>query len=134
MCNSNVYIAGAGKTKLVSQVIDSLGHKRHGEALVYFYCNRNEESRRKPEEILCSFIKQLAISDDQKAVHATLVRSYDKRWQTGFSSRTLSLNECEKLLIELVSTYVKVIIILDALDEIEESSRKKLLDCFNHFT
>ena len=40
----NGYIsAGAGKTKLVSRVIDHLAKRPHDEALAYFYCSRSEE-------------------------------------------------------------------------------------------
>ncbi|KAJ9218119.1 hypothetical protein DTO166G4_510 [Paecilomyces variotii] len=125
-------IPGAGKTKLVSQVIDNLQHDLCEGALVYFYCNRNEESRRKPEQILRSFIKQLSISNDKKAIHQAFINSYDKRWQTGFSSRDPSLDECEKLITDLASTYPKVTFVLDALDETETRSRKRLFDFFNY--
>ncbi|KAJ9292711.1 hypothetical protein DTO271G3_8525 [Paecilomyces variotii] len=125
-------IPGAGKTKLVSQVIDSLQHDLCEGPLVYFYCNRNEESRRKPEQILRSFIKQLSISNDKKAIHQAFAKSYNERWQTGFSSRDLSLDECEKLITDLASTYPKVTFVLDALDETETRSRKRLLDFFSY--
>jgi hypothetical protein len=50
----SAFIAGAGKTKLVSKVVDDLTSRlddksSNNEALAYFYCDRNEEQRRDPE-------------------------------------------------------------------------------------
>ncbi|KAF5008626.1 hypothetical protein FDECE_5106 [Fusarium decemcellulare] len=57
-------LPGAGKTFLVSRVIDDLLSLSPSEAtahaVVYFYCNWNEEDCRVPENILRSFIRQLA--------------------------------------------------------------------------
>ncbi|KAL1979592.1 hypothetical protein VTN96DRAFT_5527 [Rasamsonia emersonii] len=103
---------GAGKTKLISRVVDDLLNNSGEQALAYFYCNRNEESRRQSMEVLRSFVKQLSISDDPKAIHGDLLKIYNERWQKGFSSNDLSLEEY-------------------ALDESDEHSRKSLLDCFN---
>lgn len=126
----DIGIVGAGKTKLVSQVIDDLNNS-HDQILAYFYCNHNEESHRKPEEILRSFIKQFSVSNDEKAIHSSLLKIYNKRWQMGFS-KELSLDECEVLLLELISTYPKTTLVLDALHECEERSRMSLFYCFNH--
>lgn len=82
-------------------------------------------------EVLRSFVKQLSISDDPKAIHGDLLKIYNERWQKGFSSNDLSLEECETLLLGLISTYSKTTLVLDALDESDEHSRKSLLDCFN---
>lgn len=72
-------LAGAGKTKLVSKVIDHIrDHQRHS-ALAYFYCNRNEDSRRDRENILRSFVKQLSLSKDKDAIHEVVVESYYKK-------------------------------------------------------
>ncbi|KNG86811.1 hypothetical protein ANOM_004652 [Aspergillus nomiae NRRL 13137] len=120
-------IPGAGKTKLVSRVVDEFLHAQ-GQKLVYFYCNRNEELRRKPKEILCNFVKQLSIADDQTVIHDSLLQIYDDRRQRGFLSKDLSLEESEALLTQLISTYPKTILVLDALDESEEGSRQGLIN------
>ncbi|GAB1196399.1 hypothetical protein APSETT444_005669 [Aspergillus pseudonomiae] len=122
-------IPGAGKTKLVSRVVDEFLHVQ-GQKLVYFYCNRNEELRRKPKEILCNFVKQLSIADDQTVIHDSLLQIYDDRRQRGFLSKDLSLEESEALLTQLISTYPKTILVLDALDESEEGSRQGLINYF----
>ena len=72
-------LAGAGKTKLVASIIDHFSKRPHDEALAYFYCDRNEESRRDPENVLCSFVKQLSISPDEQAIQDLLVEIYKKK-------------------------------------------------------
>ncbi|KAE8325477.1 hypothetical protein BDV39DRAFT_206818 [Aspergillus sergii] len=123
-------IPGAGKTKLVSRVIDEFLQVQ-GQKLVYFYCNRNEGLRRKPKEILRSFVKQLSIADDQTVIHDNLLQIYMDKRQRGFPSTDLSLEESEALLAQLISTYPKTILVLDALDESEESSRQSLISYFS---
>ena len=124
------FIAGTGKTKLVSRVIDEFLQVQ-GQKLIYFYCNRNETLSRKPEEVIRSFVKQLSIADDQTAVHDSLLQVYNDKRQRGFPSTDLSLEESEALLAQLISTYPKTILVLDALDESEESSRKGLISYFS---
>ncbi|KAE8134486.1 hypothetical protein BDV38DRAFT_285774 [Aspergillus pseudotamarii] len=123
-------ISGAGKTKLVSRVIDEFLQDQ-GQKLVYFYCNRNEKLRRKPKEIIRSFVKQLSIADDQTVVHDSLLQVYNHKRQRGFPSTDLSLEESEALLAQLISTYPKTILVLDALDESEEGSRQGLISYFS---
>ncbi|KAE8375243.1 hypothetical protein BDV26DRAFT_268341 [Aspergillus bertholletiae] len=123
-------IPGTGKTKLVSRVIDEL-LQIQGQRLAYFYCNRSEELRRKPKEILRSFVKQLSIAEDQTVTHTSLLQIYNDKRRRGFLSKGLSLEESEALLAQLISTYPKTILIVDALDEIEEVSRQRLISYFS---
>ena len=123
-------VAGAGKTKLVANVIDHFSNRPHNEALAYFYCNRNEELRRDPENVLRSFVKQLSISRDEQAIQDALVEIYKKKKRTGFSSAQLTYEEAESLLSNLMQAYSRTTLVLDALDECRESSRFALIDTF----
>lgn len=123
--------AGAGKTKLVSNVIDHIRSCRRDCALAYFYCNRNEDSRRDPENILRSFVKQLSLSEDKEAILEALVEAYNKKRQDGFASNKLSVDECKILLLQLAQTYPQTVLVLDALDESQEDHRRYLLEVFN---
>jgi hypothetical protein len=65
-------------------VIDDLSKSRvnemlEDEAVAYFYCNRNEESRRNPQNVLRSLVKQLAVSPDMGAIHTILVELFNKK-------------------------------------------------------
>jgi NACHT domain len=125
-------LAGAGKTKLVSRVIDHISNGPGDQALAYFYCNRNEDTRRDPGNILRSFTKQLSISPDEDAIQNALVEVYEKKRKTGFASAKLTFEESQSLLLTLVQSYSKTTLVLDALDESEEGIRGDLIDFFNH--
>jgi Cdc6-like AAA superfamily ATPase len=124
-------VAGAGKTKLVSNIIDQFFNRPHDEALAYFYCNRNEESRRHPENVLRSFVKQLSISRDEQAVQASLADIYKAKQRTGFASARLTSEEAESLLPKLMQAYTRTTLVLDALDECHEDSRSSLIEAFS---
>jgi len=123
-------IAGAGKTKLVSRVIDSLMNRPHTEALAFFYCNRNQTSRQEPQNILRSFVKQLSISPDEEKIQDCLVRVYRQKERDGFLSNEMSFEECETLISELIKTYSQTTLVLDALDECSPRLRGELIATF----
>jgi Cdc6-like AAA superfamily ATPase len=129
--SNKVFKAGAGKTKLVSKVVDHLTEYLHGEALAYFYCDRNQDPRRQPENILRSFVKQLAMSRDQDAIQHCLAQLYEQKHREGFSSNKISSEECETLLIQLIQAYPQSFLVLDALDECDQQLRGDLIEAFN---
>jgi len=114
--------SGAGEQR--SPTADSTSTSKR--ALAYFYCRRAEVERRKPENILRSFLKQLALSKGRSL--ATLHTKYMEKKRQGFLSNSLSLTECQELLIKMISQYSKTILILDALDECEEYSRYNFME------
>ncbi|KAK2811930.1 hypothetical protein FQN50_001637 [Emmonsiellopsis sp. PD_5] len=124
-------IPGAGKTKLISRAIDEFETRPDSVGLAYFYCNRNEASRQQPENVIRSFVKQLSTSRNGDSIPDTLEKIYQKKQATGFASAHLSFEECEDLLLGLVQGHSRTILILDALDECEENTRKALIKWFN---
>jgi hypothetical protein len=124
--------AGAGKTKLVSRVIDRISDSPRGQALAYFYCDRNEDTRRDPESILRSFVKQLSFSLNEGAVQNALIEIYREKQRTGFASAKLTLEESKRLIPILIQSYLKVILVLDALDESRERVRADLIEYFSY--
>lgn len=129
--NLTKLIAGAGKTKLVSKVVDDLSNRSHDKALAYFYCDRNQEARRVPENILRSFVKQLAVSPEKDALHHSLTQIYYQKAAPGFNSKELSFAESEALLVQLIGTYQCTTLIVDALDECHASLRRELIEAFD---
>lgn len=125
-----LFSAGAGKTKLVTRVIDNADQKSNGHALAFFYCNRAEESRRNEEDVFRSFVKQLGFSSDSCKIHRSLLAIYKKKQESGFASECLTLGECETLLVDFMSAFTRTTLILDALDECYEESRSRLIKCF----
>lgn len=124
-------LAGAGKTKLVSKVIDYFSKVTSEQALAYFYCDRSESLRRDPDNVLRCFVKQLAISASSGPMQSHLVETYKQKESKGFASEKLSFKESLDLIHEFVQTYSQTILILDALDELHEGQRQKLIYAFN---
>lgn len=120
--------AGAGKTKLISRVIDHITDHWSDTAIAYFYCNRYEASRRKPTHILQSFVKQLSKSPSDGAIQQALVDAYKENQRKGAASMKLSLEESESLVLALTKAYSETILILDALDETDVEDREDLME------
>jgi len=119
--------AGAGKTFIASVAIDSFASDSRLGKLAYFYCNRAEGSRRDPETILSALIHQLVRTEsDQMTLLKPIVDAYDLRETLGQSSR-LSLLESRDLLVQITDVYEQTTLCIDALDEVEPSTRKDLL-------
>ena len=121
------YLAGAGKTYIASTVIDSFSSGSTPEKFAYFYCNRAEESRRQPVNILNTLIQQLAQTESENKLLKPVVDIYLDREKKGQRSSPLSLRESEELLIKLTDIYPQTTICIDALDEVETKDRIKLL-------
>jgi hypothetical protein len=78
--------------------------------------------------ILSSFVKQLSTSQNGDAIQPSLVRLYSEKEKTGFASRQISIEESEKVLLELVNIYPQTTLVLDALDECDKRTRGRLIE------
>ena len=124
-------IPGAGKTILISIVIDELYMRFQNETgigIAYLYCNFRRQEEQKPEDLLASLLKQLVqgqISTPDKA--KSLYNRHKHR-------RTRPLfDEIANVLDSVVADYSRVFVIIDALDECQVSvggRRKFLLEMF----
>lgn len=101
------------------------------KALAYFYCDRNQDSRRDLENILCTLVKQLSTSPNVDGIHNSLVQLYFQKRRSGFSSNKLTIEESESLLFELIQAYPETTVVLDALDECDRNVRGQLIEIFN---
>ncbi|GAB1320797.1 NACHT domain-containing protein [Madurella fahalii] len=122
--------AGAGKTFLTSKVIDHirslLERSPNQEGFAFFYCNRNEEERRKPLSVLRSYVRQLSTA-------ASHPREMRKKLRELWHKMTLEGSElgfgaCREQLLESVNLYQSTTLVLDALDECDPDSRRELVD------
>jgi hypothetical protein len=127
-------LAGAGKTFLVSKVIDYvrgvLGASRNHEGFAFFYCNRGEENRRDPLAVLRSFVRQLSTAAACPGGMRGKLRSLCSELRLKGSE--LTFEECREQLLESVNLYPKTTLVLDALDEFEPRSRRRLIDAMEH--
>ncbi|KAF8247663.1 hypothetical protein K440DRAFT_289711, partial [Wilcoxina mikolae CBS 423.85] len=120
---------GAGKTKLVALVIETLRRSwnLNSEALAYFYCNRDEADRNKPEVILRILLRQLAISEDGPLLQPLVVH-YQMEKKKGFPSGPPGVQKCLDLILETVDCYSRATFVIDALDECDRERREALFD------
>lgn len=125
---------GTGKTYSTSRVIDWVGQgletNANDEAFAYFYCNKQDPARSEPKEILRNIIRQLATGPwkenyGSSAVHKTVHSLWLKSRRRGILSTFAQWEAC---LLELVDTYPRTTIVLDALDECNEEQRQSLIN------
>jgi hypothetical protein len=112
-------IPGAGKTILTSIVIDDLTTRFQNDSrigIAYLYCNFRRKDEQRAQDLLASLLKQLSqerssLPDNVKALYNQHI---DKRTR-------LSFEEISRALYSVATTYLRVFIIVDALDECQLS-------------
>ncbi|KAK6716669.1 hypothetical protein SNK04_007621 [Fusarium graminearum] len=119
---------GSGKTFLISKVVDyCCENAEDDEAVAYFYCKRDEENRRNPQDILRSILRQLSTPIKQAEsgkIHQALKGLPDRLATSGM---TFDIPTCKNLIGTLIEDYSRTTIILDALDECERETRVELM-------
>jgi hypothetical protein len=112
-------IPGAGKTILTAVVIHDLTTQFSDNptiGIAYIYCNFRQQDDQKPDDLLASLLKQLA--ECQPSLPGCVQDLYDHHK----AKRTRpSLDEISKILNSVITTYSRVYIIIDALDECQVS-------------
>jgi hypothetical protein len=122
-------IPGAGKTMIAATIIDHLGTTKEDDiGLAYFFCNYKAQAAQKTASVLASLLKQLV--QNRPEAGAPIRRLYEKK---GLES---GLSDCEALisiLRSVCSTYTRVRIVVDALDEFsnDDGQRDRLLDALS---
>lgn len=127
-------LVGTGKTYSTSRVIDwvsqGLETNANDEAFAYFYCNKQDPARSESKEILRSIIRQLATgpwkeNSGSTSVHKTVHSLWLKSRRQGILSTFAQWEAC---LLELIDTYPRTTIVLDALDECNAEQRQSLVN------
>ncbi|KAK7508938.1 uncharacterized protein IWZ02DRAFT_387461, partial [Phyllosticta citriasiana] len=120
-------IPGSGKTKLTSLVVDSM----QDQNLAFFYCVRNpaEPERAMAQPILASLVEQLACAD-KKTVFDTIRLRYLEAIDGSerYEDVTWDIEESTRALIDLASFHESTVLVLDALDEMEQYEVSDLLE------
>jgi Cdc6-like AAA superfamily ATPase len=118
-------IPGAGKTMIASIVINhlktSFPDDKTGRA--YLYCIYKRKDNQKADDLLASLLGQLAAR--QSVVPGSIRKLYDEH-QKGEKFR-LSQNEIREELRNIIKTYSRTFIVIDALDECGDHIRSELL-------
>ncbi|KAH8889900.1 hypothetical protein GQ53DRAFT_591978, partial [Thozetella sp. PMI_491] len=103
--------AGAGKTFLTSKVIDHieslLNYSQNHEGFAFFYCNRNDDERRKPVSVLRSYALNNLLSQSKKPLKIFIssrpdgdIRDYFSSWPTVEIQATHNQSDIEKFVHE----------------------------------
>ncbi|KAI5921671.1 hypothetical protein F4810DRAFT_677289 [Camillea tinctor] len=132
-------IMGAGKTKLISRIVDALHEQRGDGALngcgqegktrvTFFYCIHGLPERSKHIHILSSLIRQLA--EPLGYLPDKICKLYKDKSPEGAASRELHPHDYLAMLEAAISCYKEAWLILDALDECDTTSIEKLLETF----
>ncbi|KAJ7659530.1 hypothetical protein B0H17DRAFT_1096069 [Mycena rosella] len=117
-------ISGAGKTVLVSIVVDHLRTQVQARniGVAYIYLNHKETGIQSPSNLLASLWRQLVFSKPISPTASTLyAHHHEERTRP-------TLNEIQYHLASAVAEHSKVYIIADALDEYPEDRRAILLE------
>ncbi|KAL6825903.1 hypothetical protein J3E69DRAFT_335339 [Trichoderma sp. SZMC 28015] len=132
-CSSTLWLQGsigAGKSYLTSKVIDRYvfdneAQGKNNEGFAYFYCSRSDTARRDPKFIYQSYIRQLAqLNHYPTGMHKSISDLYRKAKK---GQRQLTIPECKTALSELLKSYPRTTLVLDALDECEVVSRREIV-------
>ncbi|ETI26228.1 hypothetical protein G647_03005 [Cladophialophora carrionii CBS 160.54] len=121
-------IPGAGKAMQTSILVHDLASKfndHNGVGIAYIYCNFQRQQDQKVDYLLANIVKQLAQS--QNPFPSSVQALYERHRER--STRPL-LDELSATLHSVSSSYSKVFVVIDALDECDDTdgSRTKLLD------
>jgi Cdc6-like AAA superfamily ATPase len=112
-------IPGAGKTICASIVINELQNRFRNDAgfgIAYIYCNFRRHQEQRAIDLLASLLKQF--SQRLTSVPQSVRRLYDSH----HSQRTRpSFDELSQTLESVLSDYSRTFIIIDALDECQDS-------------
>ncbi|TQV92019.1 ankyrin protein [Cordyceps javanica] len=128
---------GTGKSFLSSKVIgrymirDQATQTQYGdgdEGFAFFYCDRGDPTRRNFRSIMRSYIRQLSeIPRRTERIHESAYALYKKREQI---QNDIDIKDCEIALAQMIDSYPKTTIVLDALDECEQESSQQLAELF----
>lgn len=119
-------IPGAGKTILTAIVVDDLTSRfrnRPTVGIAYIYFNFRRKDEQKPDVLLASLLKQLAMG--QSPLPGSLKTLYDRHKN---KQTRPSFDEISRALHDMCTKYSRVFIIVDALDECQVSN-----DCRTRF-
>lgn len=100
-------------------------------SLAYFYCNYQEVERTDPAAILRSLVKQLCLMS-RTGFPVPVLSIYNNRKHDADLTNLLSVEECEQLLMNLSTGFLRTTIVIDALDECDPSTRGHLCDVLQH--
>lgn len=117
-------IPGAGKTILTSIVVEDLIKRYHNMpdiGIAYIYCNFRRTNTQKAGNLFESLLKQLV--ERLPCVPASVKRTYEQSNKPPTSRP--SMGKFSELLQEVILSYSRVFMVMDALDECQMSNGER---------
>ena len=111
---------------------DVINHAYKNKSVAFFYCRRDDVSRRNSANILCSLTKQLLHRCD--VLPAKVVEIFERKSPDDAASQELDVNDCGSMLRDAIDCHDDVLLVLDALDECDPSAREDLLSVIKKVT
>jgi hypothetical protein len=139
-CNSSSVfvlhgIPGCGKTMLTSALIEQyLTDQRTSidrPPFAYFYCAgaETERERSQPAEVLRSIVRQIAMTRHSKSTRLDILMAEHEAKKSRVCAHddvpSLTLKDCERIILAIAAKEI-VTIMIDAIDEIEATTRQDL--------
>ncbi|KAJ7028112.1 ankyrin repeat domain-containing protein [Mycena alexandri] len=117
-------IPGAGKTVLASMIVDHLSPKSQNGNLgvACIYLNHKEAEDHTPTRLLSSLWRQLVLGKDLGPLPKKLYQQHQEK------QIPLSLDEVFEVLCSAITEFLKVYIVVDAVDEYPETQRQILFE------
>lgn len=123
-------IPGAGKTVVSATLIDHLSNMMQSDSIgvAYIYCNYQSNIDQDTCKLLAAILKQLVQA--RPSLHEPTKKSYAEHAKKGTRP---SVDEIFQILQETMASYKTVYLVVDALDECEDSdgTRRELLTRLN---
>ncbi|RHZ69155.1 hypothetical protein CDV55_103316 [Aspergillus turcosus] len=118
-------LPGAGKTRLMSIVIDILEHDETSNNCLYtyIYCSYNRRNEQTSAALLSSLVQQVLQHSASQTVPLDVLALYNSHKKYGTRPTSKELTD---LLGKLTSKYESLFVVIDALDECAESEEEAL--------
>lgn len=108
-------------------VIEKLLSEQQQEPVAFFYCDRNEDPRRKATAILQVLLKQLSIRFSGSMLPRPVLEAYKKKESKANASKEFASDECQDLICSLFAIHPQITILIDGLDEMSVTDREEVL-------
>jgi hypothetical protein len=108
-------------------VIEKLMSEQQQEPVAFFYCDRNEDPRRKATAVLQVLLKQLSIRFSGSMLPRPVLEAYKKKESKANASKEFASDECQDLIRSLFAIHPQITILIDGLDEMSVTDREEVL-------
>ncbi|KAG4290164.1 hypothetical protein FPRO06_02050 [Fusarium proliferatum] len=110
-------IPGAGKTILTSFVIDHLQthYQSEGSRVIYVFCNFSRRDEHTPKNLLATLLRQV---QGEARINSQVTHLYETR---DLAASSLSRETIVEALESSISSYSRVFVVVDAIDELDTS-------------